>query len=49
MQPTSERVAKFVADSQSNAEAAYESLVDELLASPHFGERWAQHWLDVIR
>ena len=24
-------------------------LVDELLASPHFGERWAQHWLDVIR
>ena len=28
---------------------AYSKLIDELLASPHFGERWAQHWLDVIR
>ena len=31
------------------ADKAYEELVDRLLASPHFGERWAQHWLDVIR
>ena len=29
--------------------AAYQSLVDQLLASPHYGERWARHWLDVIR
>ena len=28
---------------------AYEKLVDRLLASPHFGERWARHWLDVVR
>jgi hypothetical protein len=30
-------------------ESAYRALVDELLASPHYGERWARHWLDVIR
>ena len=29
--------------------AAYEQLVDELLKSPHFGERWARHWLDLVR
>ena len=28
---------------------AYEKLVDELLASPHFGERFARHWMDVVR
>src|SRR4051812_36869549 len=33
----------FVADRDPNA---YEKLVDRLLASPHFGERWARHWLD---
>lgn len=30
-------------------EGAYRALVDELLASPHYGERWARHWLDVVR
>ncbi len=30
-------------------DAAYEKLVDDLLASPHFGERWARHWLDLVR
>ena len=40
---------KFLADSKKNSEEAYAELVDELMASPHFGERWAQHWLDVIR
>ena len=49
LEPTPERVAQFLADSKADAEAAYTSLVDELLASLHFGERWAQHWLDVIR
>ena len=29
-------------------DAAYEALVDRLLASPHYGERWARHWLDVV-
>ncbi len=47
--PTPERVAEFEKASVADAEAAYAGLVDELMASPHFGERWAQHWLDVIR
>jgi hypothetical protein len=32
-----------------NRQAVLEDLVDRLLASPHFGERWARHWLDVVR
>ena len=47
--PTPQRVAEFVAASENDPDAAYAELVEELLASPHFGERWAQHWLDVIR
>jgi len=47
--PTPERVATFEKAYKRDADQAYESLVDELMASPHFGERWAQHWLDVIR
>ncbi|NNC89779.1 MAG: DUF1553 domain-containing protein, partial [Akkermansiaceae bacterium] len=47
--PTPGRVGKFRADFRDNADPAYAALVEELLASPHFGERWAQHWLDVIR
>ncbi|MBW3541686.1 MAG: DUF1549 domain-containing protein, partial [Planctomycetes bacterium] len=39
-------VEEFVA---SDDPLAYEKLVDRLLASPHFGERWARHWLDVAR
>src|SRR4029077_14448985 len=44
--PTPEEVRDFVSDPRSNA---YEKLVDRLLASPHYGERWARHWLDVVR
>jgi mono/diheme cytochrome c family protein len=44
--PTPEQVAAFVADRRSDA---YERLVDALLASPHFGERWGRHWLDLAR
>jgi mono/diheme cytochrome c family protein len=44
--PTPEDVEQFVRDPSP---AAYENLVDRLLASPHFGERWARHWLDVVR
>lgn len=47
--PVPERIAKFESEFAREGEAAYEILVEELLASPHFGERWAQHWLDVIR
>jgi Protein of unknown function (DUF1553)/Protein of unknown function (DUF1549) len=44
--PTPAEIAGFVADP---APDAYERLVDRLLASPAYGERWARHWLDVVR
>lgn len=44
--PTPEEVDAFVDDKSPDA---YESLVDRLLASPRYGERWARHWLDVVR
>ena len=44
--PTPEEVAAFVNDVAADA---YESVVDRLLDSRHYGERWAQHWLDVVR
>lgn len=44
--PTPEELDAFVKDSSSQA---YEKVVDRLLASPAYGERWAQHWLDVVR
>ena len=43
--PTPEEVDAFAA---SNDPRAYEQMVDRLLASPRYGERWARHWLDVI-
>jgi hypothetical protein len=47
--PTPEETAEFVNASAKNSDEAYAALIDRLLDSPHFGERWAQHWLDVIR
>ena len=44
--PTPEAVHSFEKDP---SDAAYEKLVDDLLSSPHYGERWARHWLDVVR
>ncbi len=44
--PTPEQVEGFVHDP---APDAYEKLLDELLASPHYGERWGRHWLDLAR
>ena len=44
--PTPEEVDRFLGD---NAEGAYEALVDRLLASPSYGERWGRHWLDLVR
>jgi mono/diheme cytochrome c family protein len=44
--PTPAQVDKFVAD---NAPEAFEKVVDELLANPHYGERWGRHWLDLAR
>ena len=44
--PTPEEVAEFVADTRVDA---WEQQVERALASPRFGERWARHWLDVVR
>ena len=44
--PSPEEVAAFVAD---DSPGAYRALADRLLASPHFGERWGRHWLDLAR
>ena len=44
--PTYEQVKAFENDKSPKA---YENLVDRLLASPHYGEMWARHWLDVVR
>ena len=44
--PTPAQVSQFVNDESENA---YESLVERVLESPHYGERWAQHWLDLVR
>jgi hypothetical protein len=47
--PTPDQVAEFQRNYAEDSEQAYAELVDRLLGSAHFGERWAQHWLDVIR
>jgi cytochrome c553 len=44
--PSAEEVKAFVSDDSADA---YEKLVDRLLASPAYGERWARHWLDIAR
>jgi hypothetical protein len=44
--PTPEEVEAFVNDTRPDA---YERLVNRLLASPAYGERWGRHWLDVVR
>jgi hypothetical protein len=44
--PTPEQVEAFVNDKSADA---YEKLVDQLLASPRYGERWGRYWLDLVR
>ena len=44
--PTPEEVDAFMADARPDA---YDRVVDRLLASPHYGERWARPWLDLAR
>ena len=44
--PTQEEIQQFLSDKSANA---WEKVVDRLLASPAYGERWARHWLDVAR
>ncbi|NBW96897.1 MAG: DUF1553 domain-containing protein [Planctomycetia bacterium] len=49
--PTPEEIAAFEEACRANGgvDGPYRALVDRLLASPHYGERWARHWLDVVR
>lgn len=47
--PSFEETEAFEAAFEAGAPLAIQNLVDELLASPHFGERWGRHWLDVAR
>lgn len=44
--PTIDQLNEFTSDKSTDA---YEKMIDRLLASPHYGERWARHWLDVAR
>ena len=44
--PTPQEVTAFVND---NSPKAFETVIDRLLRSPHYGERWARHWLDLAR
>ena len=44
--PTPEEIAAFLADESAGA---FAKVVDRLLASPHYGERWGRHWLDIVR
>lgn len=47
--PTLEELSKFKRDCETDPQQAYARLVDGLLKSPHFGEHWARHWMDVVR
>lgn len=46
--PSPEEVLAFVSDSSSDEEA-FAKVIDRLLASPHYGEQWGRHWLDIAR
>ena len=48
MPPTPKEVEAFLKDPASD-HAAFEKVVDRLLESPHYGEQWGRHWLDVVR
>ncbi len=47
--PTPGEIDAFLKESDATPQAAYGRLVDRLLASPHYGERWGRHWLDLAR
>ena len=47
--PAPERVDEFLLATEASRERAISALIDELLQSPHYAERWARHWLDVAR
>ena len=47
--PTPEQTEAFLADAAKDFDAAWSRLIDQLLTSPHYGERWGRHWLDLVR
>ena len=47
--PTAKEITNFKEAYARNSEKAFEEVVDRLLASPRYGERWARHWLDITR
>lgn len=47
--PTPAEVDQFVAEASENRDRAIAALVDRLLESPHYGEKWGRHWLDLVR
>ena len=47
--PTPDEIRTFRSAWKTDPEQAWNDLIDRLLASPHYGERWGQHWLDVAR
>lgn len=47
--PTVEQIAEFEREWNATPQAAIEKVVDKLLSSPQYGERWARHWLDLVR
>ena len=47
--PTPDEIAEFQTAWAEDSGKAFGDLIDRLMASPHYGERWAQHWLDVAR
>ncbi len=47
--PSPAEIEAFLKEAASAKPQAYEAVVDRLLDSPHFGERWARHWLDTVR
>ncbi len=47
--PSQSEIREFLAAWEQDQSQAWSDLIDQLLSSPHYGERWAQHWLDVVR
>ena len=47
--PAPEEVEEFLRDGNAKPQAAFEKVIDKLLANPHYGERWGRHWLDLAR
>jgi len=46
--PSPEEIDAFLKESEANPQLAYEKLIDRLLASTHYGEKWGRHWLDLV-